>query len=290
MFTITQIGGINSPKVSTFASTKNVITEAKTTRTAIYTDGSNYYLDNYNNTIDGIKVPEELNSKFSIEIKGLHNGIPIKLYGGPSENMELNAPGNRPDIIVTNDVTVYNDHFIKITDDNGAKMYVDMNTVDTSIKPITEMMVVDGEVISGERNVTMNLTSRTFISANEIDALMAGTHLDGIGQAVHETELKYGVNALFILAVAINESGWGSSYLAQSRNNLFGICAYDSNTDAASSFGSKADCIDYFGRLIKNGYFGDERTDLYSINEIYASDTHWSTIVGSTMNQLANQL
>ena len=46
-------------------------------------------------------------------------------------------------------------------------------------------------------------------------------------------EEKWGVNALFGVAVAAHESSWGNSHLARTRNNLFGIAAYDGNEGAA---------------------------------------------------------
>ena len=60
--------------------------------------------------------------------------------------------------------------------------------------------------------------------------------LRGIGQALKDAEEKYGVNALLILGVAINESGWGTSNISQTKNNLFGIKAYDSDVNQASTF------------------------------------------------------
>ena len=138
------------------------------------------------------------------------------------------------------------------------------------------------------RIITKNLTVKTGISAREIDSLVAGTDLEGIGEAVHETESRYGVNALFILAVAIEESGWGSSYLANDRNNLFGICAYHDETvdQTATHFSSKAECVDYFGRLISKEYFAYNRTDINSIHERYAESPLWGAHINNVMNDL----
>lgn len=56
----------------------------------------------------------------------------------------------------------------------------------------------------------------------------------------------YGANAGLAFGVAANESAWGMSNYAQQRNNLFGLAAYDSNPDNATSFPSVAECIRQF--------------------------------------------
>ena len=42
-------------------------------------------------------------------------------------------------------------------------------------------------------------------------------------------EAEFNVNALYLMAHAIHESGWGTSILAQTKHNLYGINAVDSD-------------------------------------------------------------
>jgi beta-N-acetylglucosaminidase len=137
------------------------------------------------------------------------------------------------------------------------------------------------------KNVTMDLTTPTNLTSDEIESLLAGTALAGIGDAIVEVEERYGINALFTISLAMLESGHGESYLARNRNNLFGICAYDSNVDAASSFASKSDCVRYWGKLIHDEYFAYGRTNLESINAIYASSGSWAYKVRNLMSKNA---
>ena len=54
----------------------------------------------------------------------------------------------------------------------------------------------------------------------------------------------YGVNALLMAGVAANESAWGNSSIAQTKNNLFGLNAVDSAPGAsADTYTSPEHCI-----------------------------------------------
>lgn len=242
-----------------------------------------------------VKVPDELKSNFTLQIKGVdQNNAPVKVYMGPNEALESSSTFQRPSYFTTDDLTVYNGKFLKVHDDDGVTMYVNTNDVQFAVTTEKNYKVV-GEgneriLISKDKHFTTDLNSRTNFTEDDLRIITSGTNLEGLESAVVATEEKYGVNAIFILGVAATESGWGNSDLAQYRNNLFGICAYDTNTDAATSFASKAACIDYFGRLIKNEYFTEGRLDLWSINDIYASDKSWAPKIHSLMLSMISKI
>ena len=48
-------------------------------------------------------------------------------------------------------------------------------------------------------------------------------------QYFYYIEQQYNINGLFVAAVGIHESNWGTSKIAQNKHNLFGYGAYDSN-------------------------------------------------------------
>lgn len=101
------------------------------------------------------------------------------------------------------------------------------------------------------------LRSKTSMSASELNQAIAqysgnqGVMLNQ-GQAFINAQNNYGVNALTMLSHAALESAWGTSYYATNRNNLFGIAAYDSNTDAAKGFASPQDCINRYASHYMN--------------------------------------
>ena len=243
---------------------------------------------------DMVKVPDNLHVNFSIMVKGTYKSKPLKLFAAADDRTELSSDTKRPDYYYTNDLNIYNGHYLKVKDDENHTLYVDTNQADWSTFTTDKFKIIGDahnmEVIHGERNFTTNVSARTNFSYDDLIKITHGTGLEGLEHAVIETEEKYGVNALFTLALAAHESGWGSSSLARNRNNLFGICAFDSNVDAASSFGTKSECIDYFGRLISKEYFAHGRTNLWSINEIYASDPSWASQVQTTMLYMMNMI
>lgn len=133
--------------------------------------------------------------------------------------------------------------------------------------------------------------SKTIYSASQINSFItnntSGTSkLRGIGQALKDAEKGYGVNALLALSIAINESGWGMSSISQSKNNIFGLNAVDSNPGlAANEFASVKDCINDFAKnWISRGYadpadwryFGGViGNKALGTNIKYASDPFW---------------
>ncbi len=111
--------------------------------------------------------------------------------------------------------------------------------------------------------------------------------LYGEGEAFIESQTKYGVNAAQTLALAINESGWGRSYMAVREYNIFGHGAFDTAPDEyASSYESvKAGIMahafkfiakDYSNPISGSHYYGSHYGNKLSGNNVsYASDAYW---------------
>lgn len=137
---------------------------------------------------------------------------------------------------------------------------------------------------------TLPFRSKSIYSADELNRYInnntaINSKLRGLGQAFKEAEEKYGVNASLMLAVAMNESAGGTSSLAISNNNLFGIKATDSNPNGAALYGATEDSvIDFSKNYISNGYsnptdwryngatLGNKNR---GVNVRYASDPFW---------------
>lgn len=142
---------------------------------------------------------------------------------------------------------------------------------------------VPGKPASGHLITGENLTIPSEISAEYIDIKLKGTAMEGLGGAFKEAEKKYGVNALFLVGLAIHESGFGTSKLAKSKNNLFGFRAYDrSPMKSAADFRSKEECIDAVARYLSKNYLnpGGKYFKGYGIADIgvyYATDPMWSS-------------
>lgn len=114
------------------------------------------------------------------------------------------------------------------------------------------------------------------------------SQLYGEGNTFINAQNTYGVNAIMSLGVAINESAFGRSNIAVTKNNLFGHQAYDVNPGTSSSkYSSVAASINYHAKsYISEGFMdpndylsryngGHFGTKASGINIKYASDPYW---------------
>lgn len=120
-------------------------------------------------------------------------------------------------------------------------------------------------------------------------------------------EQQYNINGVFVAAVGIHESAWGTSQIARDKNNLFGYGAYDSNPyQGAYEFSNYSECIDLIARVFVKYYINPKGTNIYGgekavgtyyngptlrgINTRYATDKNWANSVYNHMRYLYNKL
>lgn len=120
-------------------------------------------------------------------------------------------------------------------------------------------------------------------------------------------EKQYNINGIFIAAVGIHESAWGTSKISLNKYNLFGYGAYDSNPyNSAYDFSDYSECIDLIARVFVKYYlnpagtkiYGDEvasgkyynGNNLSGVNTKYATDKNWANSVYKYMQYLYNKL
>lgn len=101
---------------------------------------------------------------------------------------------------------------------------------------------------------TNNLLQASNVTVEHLRPILAGTGLEGTESAYIDAEKTYGVNALFIMAITVHESGWGTSWLSQNKNNVTGYQAYPGKEREARYFDSKYDCIMRTAKLIAEEY------------------------------------
>ena len=126
-------------------------------------------------------------------------------------------------------------------------------------------------------------------------------------QYFYYAEKQYHVNGVFIAAVAIHESGWGSSAIANDKNNLFGYGAYDSSPyESSYQFSHYSEGIDLIARVFAKYYLNPAGTKIYDgntavgtyyngptlsgVNVRYASDKNWANGVYTWMQYLYQNL
>lgn len=125
---------------------------------------------------------------------------------------------------------------------------------------------------------------------NWIRAKAPNSPFNGQGQVFIEAQNQSGLDARYILAHAALESAWGTSRIARTYHNYFGINAYDSNPDNAkkSSNRSLQAGIINGAVWIKEHYYNRGQKTLYAMNHDknghnYASDKAWGDKIANIM-------
>jgi len=162
-------------------------------------------------------------------------------------------------------------------------------------------------------NFNMKLNQKSGLSLAQFKKIFANESKDSKqvfrdnAQYFYYAEKQYNVNGVFIAAVAIHESAWGTSAMAQNKKNLFGYGAYDRNpSDNAYVFANYSEGIDLLGRVFAKYYLNPKGTQIYSsevatgsyyngptlsgVNTKYASDKNWANGVYKWMSYLYNKL
>lgn len=120
-------------------------------------------------------------------------------------------------------------------------------------------------------------------------------------------EQEYSINGIFVAAIAIHESNWGTSKIATNKRNLFGYGAYDMSAySSAYSYENYSMGIDMISRVLAKHYLNRKGTSIYdgeiatgkyyngnnlaAVNKKYATDKKWSDNVYKWMKYLYERL
>lgn len=128
------------------------------------------------------------------------------------------------------------------------------------------------------------------MTAQELSERMQSP-LNELAQDFLDAEAETSVNAVFLASIAALESGWGDSYAAEFRNNLFGIIAADGTL---RRFESKRECIFYTANLLADNYLSEEGKhyrggEVEDVAEVYASASDWAEKVRALMEQIGGE-
>ena len=156
-------------------------------------------------------------------------------------------------------------------------------------------------------NKPSGLTLEQFKQILENDSNDKNNVFKDNAQYFYYVEQQYNINGIFVAAVAIHESGWGTSNISKNKKNLFGYGAYDSDpSGSAYTFQSYAEGIDLVSRVFVKYYLNPTGTPIYggetatgtyfngatltAVNTRYASDKNWANAVFKWMTYLYNKL
>ena len=142
------------------------------------------------------------------------------------------------------------------------------------------------------------LRSKTNISADIFNSYISkydNSVMRGTGQTFIDAQNKYGINALFLFAMAAHESANGTSGYATKRNNLFGWNAVDADPNQATNFSSVAVCVNQQAGVNLRGFVDVTDGRFFSsslgnkgsgLNVKYASDPYWGMEIASIAYQI----
>ena len=138
--------------------------------------------------------------------------------------------------------------------------------------------------ISGLEATKIDLTTPCGYSAKELSKGLSGELFD-LTEEFLAAEEKYGVNALFLCAVAALESGWGKYCFRP--NNIFGWSGKD--------FESKADCIDFVASKIAEHYLSEDGKyyngkTVSGVNVCYNGSDFWKNKIPVLMAMISKRI
>lgn len=146
--------------------------------------------------------------------------------------------------------------------------------------------------------IALNLRKTSNITANEMRAFLlskgkqSNNILYKLAPSFIELQKEAGINAQFMFAHAILETGWGSSTIANYKNNYFGFQAYDTCALTCAKYfptgkeGLRAYVYKiYRDYLTSTGPYYNGST-LLGMNVKYATDKGWSEKIANLMAQM----
>lgn len=169
------------------------------------------------------------------------------------------------------------------------------------------------EQLSSTLGFSMLLNTRSGLSLEQFKHILSGDSNDKNhifeqnAEYFYFIEQQYNINGVFVAAVGIHESAFGTSYLATTKKNLFGYGAYDRDpVNSANNFNSYSGSIELLARVFQKYYLNPKGTvladgeiaqgtyyhgaTLTAVNQCYASDKNWARGVYRWMTYLYNKI
>lgn len=164
-----------------------------------------------------------------------------------------------------------------------------------------EPNVIEETNISNNDNKKFSLTVDSSLrelsnfTEEDYERMLQGTSLASLGKTLVEIENTYNINGMYMIGLAAVESGFGTSNIAVTKNNITGYCAYDSNTSKAKVFNSYADCLKVTARHLDKNYLTEggayhEGLSARSIDVHYCTDKRHADKIVNVAHELIKKL
>ena len=196
---------------------------------------------------------------------------------------------------------------------NGQAGFI--KTTNITSETVTPLIIEKNRVatLKNNLNIDMDLSLPSNLTLSDYKTVFANNSSDKNkifeqnAEIFYNAEKKYKINGIFLAAVGIHESAWGTSKLAQDKKNLFGYMAYDRDPyNSAATFETYENTINTVAEALSSRYLhvaGTKITDeltatgsyfngttAKSVNVRYATDEGWADKVFSYMQYLYNKL
>ncbi len=196
---------------------------------------------------------------------------------------------------------------------NGKEGY--LKTTNITSESVTPLIKEKNRVatLKNNLNIDMDLSTPSGLTLSDYKTILSNNLSDKnkifeqSAEYFYKAEQKYKINGIFIAAIGIHESAWGTSKIASDKNNLFGFTAYDSDPyNSATSFDNYESAINKVAEALSTKYLHVAGTKISddltatgtyfngttakAVNTRYASDTGWADKVFSYMQYLYGKL
>lgn len=141
-----------------------------------------------------------------------------------------------------------------------------------------------------------NVSELSNLSREQISKMLEGTALHSLVNAFYWYEQEYQINAVFLMALTAEESGWGRSSLAISNNNLSG---HKKSGGGWAYYNSWGECLEESFRLLSHEYVNPNGLyytgpNMYDINLVYCPNpdnpSSWANNISRIGYELMNKL
>lgn len=182
-----------------------------------------------------------------------------------------------------------NDETIKETE----KINEEYEKLKENYKELEQKYLEETTPVSFDPN---NLWSKSNATVHDMTVALSGTGLESVADVYIRAEKEWGVNAMFLVSLTAEESGWGTSDRAVYQNNLTGYAVYGADAEG-EDFTSWSSSIMETAELICNEYLKEtgrfhKGISIYNVNELYCPNDggKWSSNISSIAYSLVEKI
>ena len=231
-----------------------------------------YLVQDYITTKEALKISTELNEKLNDKQEVIEEKlceIATELENVKQENEEMSKNNNDLKIELENTKKVAEEYFRNLSSFN--------------------------ELSNTEFHEYYNLNHKIEITPKMLHKALAGTGLSGLEEDFLLAQQEQDVNVIFLVSIAVLESGWGTSDFGRMRNNLFGFGSYDNDTNATVYFNDRKEGIKKVAIALRRDYL-NENGKYYNgaypkgVGVKYCSEETWSSDISIIMNDIRDRI